>query len=267
MAYLTDEASVQSGAPREVFRFTGTYNNYYLTSYFDPLTVNGQVYTPLTIERNALKVGTQEEDQLALEVTMPFTHPLIREYAYDQAPPSLLCEIFRVHETDFNDTVLLWKGRVTAFTVEGQIAKLRVPAIFGYIMAGSAPTPRYQAPCNHVLYDERCGVNEILNRHATTVTGFLNNIVTVASSPFTGSDLLAGMIRLNSSGEARMVVSVTGLDITVTYPFSTLSNGNPVQLLRGCDHSFTTCKTKFSNGARYGGTPLVPARNPFTSKL
>jgi len=267
MTYQTQETGIQSGAPREVFKFTGTYNNYYLTSYYESLTVNGQVYSPITIERNALKVGTQEEDQLALEVTLPFTHPMVREYAYDQAPPALVCEIYRVHETDYNDSVLLWKGRVTSFTVEGQLAKLRVPAIFGYIMAGSAPTPRYQAPCNHVLYDTRCGVNEILNRQATTITGVLNNIITVASNSFTGTDLYAGMVRLTSSGEARMIVSVTGLDITVTYPFSTLTVGDSVQLLRGCDHSFATCKTKFSNGARYGGTPLVPARNPFTSKI
>jgi len=267
MAYLTDETSVQSGAPREVYRFTGTYNSYFLTSFYEILTVNGQDYTPLTIERNALKVGTQEEDQLALEVTMPFTHPMVREYAYDQAPPALLCEIFRVHESDPNDSVLLWKGRVTAFTVEGKIAKLRVPSIFGYILAGSAPTPRYQAPCNHVLYDERCGVDEVSNRQSTTITGVFKNIITVAVNTFVGSDLIAGMIRLNSSGEARMIVSITGLDITVSYPFSTLRVGDAIQLIRGCDHSFATCKTKFSNSARYGGTPLVPARNPFTSKL
>lgn len=267
MTYQVQEKGIQSGAPIEVFRFTGTYNTYYLTSYYEAVTVDGQVYTPLTIERNALKVGTQEEDQLALEVTIPFNHAMVREYAYDQAPPTLLCEIFRVHDGDFNDSVLMWKGRVTSFTVEGQIAKLRVPAIFGYIMAGSAPTPRYQAPCNHVLYDVRCGVPEVSNRQATTVTGVLNNIITVAANSFTGTDLIAGMLRLTSSGEARMIVSVTGLDITVTYPFSNIPIGGAIELLRGCDHSFTTCKAKFSNGARYGGTPLVPARNPFTSKI
>jgi len=267
MVYQVQETGIQSGAPIEVFRFTGTYNSYYLTSYYEAVTVNGQLYSPLTIERNALKVGTQEEDQLALEVTIPFNHAMVREYAYDQAPPTLVCEIFRVHDTDFNDSVLLWKGRVTAFTVEGQLAKLRVPAIFGYIMAGSAPTPRYQAPCNHVLYDVRCGVSEVANRQSTTITGVLNNIITVASNSFTGTDLIAGMLRLTSSGEARMIVSVTGLDITVTYPFSNIAIGGAVQLLRGCDHSFDTCKAKFSNGARYGGTPLVPARNPFTSKI
>lgn len=267
MVYQTQEKSIQSGAPIEVFRFTGTYNSYYLTSYYEAVTVNGQIYSPLTIERNALKVGTQEEDQLALEVTIPFNHEMVREYAYDQAPPTLLCEIFRVHDTDHNDSVLLWKGRVTSFTVEGKLAKLRVPAIFGYIMSGSAPTPRYQAPCNHVLYDSRCGVSEIPNRHGTTITGVINNIITVASNPFVGTDLIAGMLRLTSSGEARMIVGVTGLDITVTYPFSNIGATDGIELLRGCDHSFETCKTKFSNGARYGGTPLVPERNPFTSKI
>lgn len=267
MAYQDSETGIQTGAPREIYRFLGTYNNYFLTSYYKNLIVGGQNYTAVSIDRNALKVGTQEESQLALEVTMPFTHPLVREYAYDQAPPSLVCEIYRAHETDLDDTLLLWKGRVTSFTVEGQIAKLLVPAIFGYIMAGSAPTPRYQAPCNHILYDTRCGVLESGNKHTTTVSGILNNIITVGSNPYLFADLAAGMVRRVSSGESRMITGVTASDITLTYPFSNISLGDSVEILRGCDHSFTTCKTKFSNGPRYGGTPLVPARNPFTSKI
>lgn len=267
MAYQTDETSVQGGRPREVYRFTGTYNTYRMTSFSTALVVNGETYSPITISRDALKVGTQEEDQLALEISMPFTHPMVREYAYDQAPPTLVCEIFRVHATDLNDTVLLWKGRVTSFTVEGQLAKIRVPAIFGYIMAGSAPTPRYQGPCNHLLYDARCGVSEALNKHSTTVTGFANNIVSVSSNPYGPPDILAGMIRLISSGESRMITNVTATDITVSYPFSKLEIGNPVEILRGCAHDFDTCKVKFANGPRFGGTPLVPGRNPFTGKI
>ncbi len=267
MAYQDDETGIQSGAPIEVYRFVGSYETYRYTSYSKQVVVNGEVYNPIAITRTVLKVGTQEESQLALEITMPFTDPMIQDYAYDQAPPALVLEIIRAHETDQNDTVTLWKGRVTSFTVEGRLAKVRVPAIFGYILTGTTPAPRYQAPCNHILYDSRCSVLEAAFRETTTVTGFINNIISVASITQVPADLSAGMLRLASTGEARMITSISGLDITVTYPFSSIENGLACDLVQGCDHSFATCKSKFNNGPQYGGAPLVPARNPFTSKL
>lgn len=265
MAYQDDEKGIQSGAPIEVFRFVGSFNTYRYTSYAETVIVDGETYVPIAIKRDPLKVGTQSEDQLALEVSLPFTDPLVQEYAYDQAPPSLVLEIIRVHETDTNDQITLWKGRVTSFTVEGALAKVRVPSIFGYILQGSTPSPRYQAPCNHILYDTRCGVTEASFREIRTITGFTGNIVAVSAITQVPADLAAGMLRLDN-GEARMIISVTGLDITVTYPFSNISIGQTVDIIQGCDHSFATCKAKFNNGDRFGGCPLVPPRNPFTSK-
>ncbi len=267
MAYQDSETGIQSGQPREVYKFTGTYNDYFMTSYYTELTVDGQLYSPFTITRSPLKVGTQEEKQLALDISIPFSHPMVVEYAYASAPPQLVCEIFRVHETDLNDSVLLWKGFVTSFTVEGLVAKIRVPSLFSSILQGSAPTPRYQAPCNHILYDSRCLVSEAANRQATTVVNTSLNVVEVASNSFTESDLLAGMIRQTSSGEARMITAVTGTSITVTYPFSNLADSDAIDIIRGCDHSFPTCVSKFANGTNFGGFPLVPERNPFTSKI
>lgn len=265
MTYQQSETGIQSGAPIEVYKFTGSFNSYHYTSYAEAVMVDGILYTPIAIKRDALKVGTQEESQLALEISLPFTDPLVQEYAYDQAPPSLVCEIIRVHETDTNDQVTLWKGRVTSFTVEGVLAKVRVPSIFGYILTGTTPSPRYQAPCNHILYDIRCGVNESLFRETRQITGFTGNTVAVNAITQVSADLRGGMVRLDN-GEARMISSVVGLDITVTYPFSNISVGQTADIIQGCDHSFATCKTKFSNGERYGGCPLVPPRNPFTSK-
>lgn len=265
MTYQDQEKGIQSGAPIEVFLFQGTFNTYRYTSYAEPVIIGGETYQPIAIKRDKLKVGTQSEDQLALELSLPFTDAMVQEYAYNQAPPSLTCEIIRVHETDTSDQITLWKGRVTSFTVEGSLAKIRVPSIFGYILQGSTPSPRYQAPCNHILYDTRCGVNEAAFREVQTVTSFLGNVIGVSGITQNPADLAAGMLRLDN-GEARMITSVVGTSITVTYPFSNASIGQSVDIIQGCDHSFATCKAKFNNGARYGGCPLVPPKNPFTTK-
>ena len=267
MAYQDDETGLTTARPIELFKFIGTYNNYYFTSYTEQVISGGQIYTPLYIDRNKLKVATQEQTENALEITMPFDHPMVREYAYQNAPPDLDFELIRAHETDPNDSVTLWAGRVTGFSVEGRTAKLKVPALMSYALNGNAPTPRYQAPCNHILYDARCGVDPAVNQHVTTVTQVTGNIVTLASYPWAPNDAVAGQL-ISPAGEQRMVVSTVGTDITVTYPFANLLVGDTVTIRKGCDHAFEgDCKNKFNNGARFGGFPIVPARNPFTSTL
>lgn len=267
MAYQDDETGLTSGRPIELYKFDGTYNDYFLTSYSEEVFSSGVTYTPLPISRNPLKVATQEQTENALEITMPFDHPLVQEYAYQNAPPDLNFELLRAHETDPSDTVALWAGRVTGFSVEGRTAKLKVPALMSYALNGNAPVPRYQAPCNHILYDTRCGVDPGVNQHITTITQITGNIITVADYPFTPQDAVAGQV-ISPGGEQRMIISVLGTDITLTYPFAGLTVGDDVTIRKGCDHAFDgDCKTKFNNGARFGGFPIVPARNPFTSTL
>lgn len=267
MAYQDEETGLTTGRPIELYQFIGTFNQYYFTSWTKEVTSGGQVYTPIPIDRNKLKVATQEQTENALEITMPFNHPMVNEYAYQNAPPNLVFTLLRAHETDFNDTVTLWSGRVTGFTVEGRVAKLKVPALMSYVLNGNTPTPRYQAPCNHILYDERCGVDPALNQHVTTVTQVTGNIITINSYPWAADDAVAGQL-ITPSGEQRMVTKTLGNDITVTYPFAGIEVGDNVTLRKGCDHAFEgDCKNKFNNGARFGGFPIVPARNPFTSTL
>lgn len=267
MAYNDDEISATSGRPLELYTFAGTYNTYRMTSAGFQITSGGSNFIPTPIKRSRLKVSTQEQSEAALEIEIPFDHPLVREYAYENAPPNLTMTLRRCHESDFDDTVLLWNGRVTSFTVEGRLAKLRVPALFSYVLEGNTPTPRFQAPCNHVLYDARCGVDPAAHQHTTTVLSIVGNNVTVASLPFAPNEAAAGMM-ISPSGESRMVISNIGTAVVLSYSFAGLEIGQSVTIRKGCDHAFEGhCKTRFSNGARFGGFPLVPARNPFTSTL
>lgn len=267
MPYNDDETSNTDSRPIELFSFLGTFNDYYMTSYSLPIVSSGRLYVPTTLKRSQLKVGTQEQTDSALEIEIPFDNPMVLEYAYDNAPPSLVMKMRRCHESNYNDTALLWTGRVTGFSVDGRISKLRVPSLFSYILEGNTPTPRFQAPCNHVLYDSRCGVNPALHQHIATVTSIVGNQIAVNSLPFSPGEGAAGVM-ISNSGEQRMIISNVGTSVTVTYGFSSLNVGDTITLRKGCDHSFEGhCKTRFSNGPRFGGFPLVPDRNPFTSTL
>jgi uncharacterized phage protein (TIGR02218 family) len=268
MTFATLETSRTDGQPIELYEFVGTFSTWRLTSYQSTVTAAGGTFIPLAgLERGVLKVGTQEEDSLALDITLPFDHPMVSAYAYMTAPPQLDFTLYRVHLGDLASPVTMWKGKVTAFSVEGRKAKFRVPSLFSYMLGGVAPQPRFQAPCNHVLYDVRCSISAAANSHTTTVTAIADRLISVASNPYLAGDCNAGELVFAGGNQSRMIMGNTGLDFTVTYPFAGLTIGASVTLRRGCDHSFETCKTKFSNGINYGGTPLVPDHNPFSSKI
>lgn len=268
MAFADTETSPYSAAPIELFKFIGTVATYRMTTYSQTVVSGTDTYTPLAgLKRTVLKVGTQEEENLALDIELPYDHPLVTAYAYQTAPPTLELELRRTHRDNPADSILMWKGKVLSFSVAGRIAKLRVPSLFAYILGGVTPAPRYQAPCNHILYDGRCSVDPTTFLHATTVTSITDNLITLASNPFSDGLCNGGDMTFAAGGEARMVISNAVLDFTVTYPFSGLSIGSAVTIRQGCDHSYTTCKSKFSNGINFGGCPLVPDRNPFTSKI
>lgn len=268
MSFESLETSRTDAQPIELFEFTGTFATYRMTSYQSPISAAGGTFVPVAgLERSVLKIGTQEEDSLALDITLPFDHPLVAAYAYNTAPPQLDFKLYRVHLSDLLSPVTMWTGKVTTFSVEGRKAQFRVPSLFSYMLTGSAPQPRFQAPCNHLLYDSRCQVSAAANQHTTTVTGITDRIITVAEHPYADNECNAGELVFTSGNQSRMIMGSAGNDFTVTYPFAQLTVGASITIRRGCDHSFDTCKSKFSNEINFGGFPLVPDRNPFTSKL
>ena len=268
MAFEDDETSFYDGQPVELYKFIGTLDTWRMTSHQKAVTSGAETFTPQEgLTRNVLKIGTQEDDKLALDIQLPFDHPMVSVYAYQTAPPTLEFELYRAHRNNPADSILMWKGKVLSFSVEGRIATLRVPSVLAFILSGIAPQPRYQAPCNHRLYDTRCQVDPASYTTNANVVSVAGNIVEVNAYPFPNGSCNGGEMILASKGERRMIIGNTGTSLTLTYPFASIAVGDTVQLRQGCDHSFATCKSKFSNGANFGGSPLVPDRNPFTSKL
>lgn len=267
MAYASDETSAASGRPIELYTFVGTNTTWRLTSYQQEIVSNGNTFTPETIERNSIKVNTHDESDNAIEVGLPVDHPIVDQYAFKVSPPSLMLTLQRCHESDPDDVVNLWYGPIISYSVQKRLAKLKVPDLFSYSIQNTIPRARYQAPCNHVLYDNRCGVNSASYSSTRTVSAINGNQITLDSSPFADGACNGGMMEFSDGSENRMIVSNTGTSFLVSYPFADLSVSDTVVIYQGCDRSFSTCKSKFSNGANFGGFPYVPQRNPFTTKI
>lgn len=270
MTFDATEKGVAVAQPVELYKFTGDFNTYRMTSAASDITNSEGTYTATAIKRNKLKNANQEETNLALELELPYSHPMVLEYAFETSPPSLLLEFWRAHRNDFNDTFKFWTGQVITWTIEGRIAKLRVPTLLSYALEQPVPPPKYQGPCNHVLGDELCGVDltSSANEVNTTVAAISGNSITVAASTFATNECTGGEMIINS--ERRMIISNAGVNFTVATPFAGASVSDDVVIHRGCDHTFNGpagCVNRFNNGARFGGFPLVPERNPFRSRI
>lgn len=269
MSYIAKDGSIHSGQPIECFEIVTSYFTYLHTSCDRTVTVAGKTFTPLAMKRNEVKAGAQSEDNADVQIEIPATCKLAKDCAYFLTPPRMDLTIYRVHEgDDFSlDYVIYWKGVVANFSLEGQIAKIRIPSIFANVLSSAIPTIYYQNPCNHVLFDGGCKVPRADNNVVTTILLAANLSVQIASvGGFPTGYFNGGEIVLSGTGERRMITDHTADVLTISYPFGAVNDGDACEVTAGCDHAYEgDCKLKFDNKINYGGFPFIPSINPFRS--
>ncbi len=270
MSYDDYENSDSDGYVAELYEFVGLFNSYYYTSFAEDLVVSGRTYISVPgLKRKNLKVtsvgGSSSGD---LEINLPFDLAITKEYAFTDIPPTLNLTLRRGHRGDPGVAFpTIWSGEVGSWTVKGKQASLKVPSAFATALDATIPAQRWQGPCSHLLYDQRCGILRADYDHATQVVSLSTNIINVASLPWTGTEGVGGEIVNIDTGERRTIRSHSGLVVTVKVGFTDMRPGSNVILYQGCDHSAATCKLKFNNLDQYGGCNLVPSLNPFGSTL
>lgn len=268
MAYLDFEVSQHGGRPVELFEFVGTYETFRYTSADRDLDKDGYGYTAVSIKRSAVKAGTQEDDNLDLSVELPASLDIVKAYAFNVTPPKLHLNIWRIHR-DTGDFILYWTGPVLNISVSNGTATMRIPSVMSLALQGDLPSVYYQTPCNHVLGDRRCMV-DLADYTVETTAAFAEDvIVSVLSLGGKPEGFFnAGEIVNAVTSERRMVIAQTGQFLTVNFPFAKLWPGAPVRMVAGCNHAYDgDCRTKFNNNRRYGGFPLIPTENPFSSGI
>lgn len=271
MSVYTDaDQSAEGGAPVECYKFTGTFTTYLYTTSDEAVVIGADTYLPTVMERSSLVIGVHIDDTQELTLTCPTNIDLVLDYAFQVSPPDLSLQIIRFHRgTDPDtDSVIYWTGSVASIVASKHEAQIRVPSIFGSAMKGNIPRIGYQFACNHRLYDGRCKLDINSWSFTSTVAGVDGvSVVTATLSAFPDGTFVGGELAATVSGERRMIIAHTGSAITVNFPFSGLVEGDAIQVSAGCDHSFATCGSKFSNQLNYGGFKFTPNVNPFVYGL
>lgn len=268
MAYNDNELSQSNGTPRELYRFVGTYATYRYTSdtkarkWQAPDEDAEHFYFPIAMERDEITAGTPDDDNLEATIRLPANTELATVYAFNTSPPDLALTIWRFHTLD--DVRPYWRGTITHIAIEDGIASLSSPSELGRAMQQDFPNFYYQSPCNHVLYDARCGVDYAEWSDELNVTAVNSKLITLAPIPANLNGQLVGGELVLPSGERRMIVSQAGNVVEVNFPFAALNVGTLATIAAGCNYAYDgDCKLKFDNQLRFGGFPFVAEDNIF----
>lgn len=270
--YDDKEISLQDSAPLELFEFVGTYKSYYMTSDNLERVFSGKTYRPVPgLKRNNIEVGTHDDAGLAINVHVPISEQIVKDYGLQSTPPSLILTIYRF-QRDAASYVAYWKGPIGAISISEEFASFKAASKLSSLMQGSLPSVYIQPPCNHVLFDSLCKVSRAANSIDTTVTAISGRVITIASiGSFANGWFVGGELALAAHNERRMIVAQNYAELTVNYEFSSIAVGASVQATAGCDHSYAGANGcgKFNNKVNFGGFPFVPgeSNNVFISGL
>ena len=284
MTYLDTEKSKHGGKPIELYKFEGTYANFFYTSgpkkVRYPDTDDGDVYLPIAMRRSEINVGTQDDDGLDVTVEMSVKNDVVQVYGFQDSPPHLTLTIYRYHSIE--DVVSYWSGPITDIQVANGVATIRSPSDMASSLAMNIPNVYFQAPCNNVLYDGRCKVSFEDWSAVTEVVSIDARVIRLVSVGTLDGKLIGGEVFL-ASGERRMIVAqnmvevpgeepeddpVTLAELIVNFAFTGLQVGDTVTVAAGCDLAYNgDCKNKFDNARNFGGFPFIPSENVFQTGI
>lgn len=268
MAFDTQERSVESGQPIELYDFRLGTETFLWTTNPTAVTYNSLTYLPMEITRESLMFSPDERAQ-ALKIVCPASTALVRKYINSVPGQKATLTILRVHRNDgANQLVQLFKGvaKTVGFSQNGIQAEIAVLPISAELQ-DSIPRFVFSGLCNHVLYDNGCTVAQSLFRHQDEVTGVSGDTITVQGLSVKGDNWATGGYIALPSGDFRLVINHTGDTIRVLIPFPSSPLGQTVEVFAGCAHDIQTCKTKFNNVINFGGFAWVPLKNPFSTGL
>lgn len=285
MSYEGQEITVEDGQPVELFRFSNTEEIFNWTNGPVSVVYNSETYEPISISRSKLK-REEAQSKKVLEVSVDVNNPFAIRYIEITPATSDMLQVFRQHSTDTPtpETVKVFEGIVSTVSLIGAKAKISVKG-FGSVLEQLVPQQTTRGPCNFVLYDSQCGIDEGQFSLLATVTDISADGMTITvdgstnTIPNTGlqlsaqltadSDFFLGGVLGRGGAEYRMVRATTDLtndicEIIILFPFQTLVVGSVLNLSAGCNlEFFTTCLQKFGNAIRFGGFPFIPNKNPF----
>lgn len=273
MTFSAFETSVEGGQPVELYILTVGATTYRWNNSEDTLTIDGNDYTPLSIERSKIVQGPEDRNQ-TVTFTVPGTIPFVTPYINSVPAAQAVMTVRKLHRPDFPgpEVVTIYRGIVKAVNFDDENGRKSEIATQPFVSGLNRPIPRfvYKGLCNNTLYDDFCQVDDTdpAYRASLDVTAVSGNTLTIPGLDSFGDGWFdGGLIETSGQGDARMILNQVGNVVTLHLPFSQGVLNETVTILAGCAHTIAVCKSKFDNVINFGGFAFVPTLNPFESGI
>jgi uncharacterized phage protein (TIGR02218 family) len=264
MSYDTQERSTQGGAPVELYEFTRGSSTDRFTSADADLTFETNLYTAATLQRSRVETTT-ERARNAITVRCAREFPIADLFRV--APP---CDVIgltvrRFHRGD-NDPAVIWMGRVLNCEFSGSQAVLTCEPVSTSMKRPGLRRP-YSRTCPHVfgsIGEGLCNLDLTTVDISTSVSAIGTSTITVAAlGAYSYAGGYVSRTMPDGTTERRLILSASGLVLTLDRPFPGLAVSAAVVVVPGCNHTISTCNSVYANLVHYGGFPFIPTKNPF----
>ncbi len=259
MSFNERESSAFAGEPVDLFFFEHVDKWWAYTSAEVDITYAGITYFPLPgLQREALE-SSQEDARNPLKILLPAEHELVGLTYGNAQAGKLQATIRRLHRDD-NEAEVQFIGEFIKREWKEPLSSLVFESLWSRAGRGGGRR-RVQRGCGYRLFDGGCGLAEEDYKVAGTLESVMGEQVEVGAATgysdgwFAGGEMIVGPLSID-------IIAHQGSNLQLAYP-AVMEAGQSVVLLPGCDHSFDTCGTRFSNGDNFGGQPHLIIDNPY----
>lgn len=269
--------SVAYPGATQYWRFTNYERSltYAANPYLSKPIDHGSLLEYLGLDRVALSLRARHFTGNPLSLMVPFTleWPLVLDI-YE-------CTVASESVANVNR---LFHGEVDSAEFDGPFIRAQAKSLSS-LFDRKLPRRLLQPSCNWSLFETGCAIDRefwkwtgvVVSYSAATCELVLSGVARTIAPAIEGSaHYFAGGYLYFGAGtgvQYRMIGDSTAesaneLTLVLATPFTVApAVGATVTFHPGCDGNYSTCKDRFSNGARFGGFPFMPPGNPSGAKV
>jgi uncharacterized phage protein (TIGR02218 family) len=269
MTFESRETSVADGQPVELLKVTYASTSWFYTNTESPITYESDEYVPFSFKHDNIQ-PVADASRASLTISVAQDSP-IGDLFRIQPPSGLVIVTLFGHHLGDSEFVVQWKGRVTTVDHKEPWLELTVENVFSSLQRPGLRR-RWSAQCPLALYN--CGVVRADYKEDYVVESISGYEVICLDAIGKDDDYFAGGYAewthdTRGTIERQMISTSNGTTGALTFisALAGLVDAADIDVYPGCDHSITTCDTKFDNSANYGGQPFIPTKNPFGGSI
>lgn len=270
MAYSDIEKSEQQGRPVELYWIDSGTTQIRFCNKTEQVTFNGSTYDPLPCRRTELTDSNTREDG-SLTIWLPRNSEPANLFLGAGLSNLPKITVYRGHLNDDLTTVdpdngiIIFNGRIAIPSYSGDECKLECRSLISDLGL-VALRRKFSSNCPYFLYRTGCNVTRALYTVTVEVLNVTGEVIDLDMPTQEEGYYEGGLMFFEN--QWRMITRYAGAQrMTILAPMEGLEVGDFVDISAGCDHTATTCRTRFNNLDNFGGWGFIPTINYFESGL